>query len=247
MNKNNKETIERIQRVCGADLSRLGYEGHSLEDSFSAALHAYYFVKPGKATQRFVKKLAQDTIDAIRAGNKLSDETGFNVTACAAAYLVPRIMRLCKKSFDVRWFEHQINLMDDDKFDDALLCKYIGKFDAEQVSHIFQLIVHKGRKYHLFMSEKNYEELWEEIGVECQKIDIKFPSVDRNYSEFPMFIFDCLDKGIISKILLKYINKDIDLAGYMARVLYYMEPLDALEYLSVAMSYIDLFGFRVFD
>ena len=62
-----------------------------------------------------------------------------------------------------------------------------------------------------------------------------------------MFIFDCLDKVIISKIMLKYIDMDKDLAGYIARVIYYMEPLDALEYSHIAMSYIDLFGFRVFD
>ena len=247
MNKNNKETIERIQRVCGTDVSEFRCEARSLEDSFSTALYAYYFVKPGKATQRFVKRLAQSTIDAISEGTKLSNETGFNITACAVAYLIPRIMKLCRRSFDERWFEHQINLMDDDEFDDTLLCKYVERFDVEQVSHVFQLLVHEGRKHHLFMSETNYKELWEEIDEECKKLDSNLPSVDGNYSEFPMFIFDCLDKAIISKIMLKYIDMDKDLAGYIARVIYYMEPLDALEYSHIAMSYIDLFGFRVFD
>jgi hypothetical protein len=194
-----------------------------------------------------VKTLAQSTADAIKEGTEFSDETGLNVTACAAFYLIPHLMKLCRKSFDERWFEHQINRMDDDKFDDELLYKYVGKFDTEQVSHIFQLVVHEGRKYNLFTSEMNYKKLWEEIGAECKKIDSNLPSIDSNYSEFPMFIFECLDKAIIAKILLKYINKDMDLAGYIARILYYMEPLDALEYSSIAMSYIDLFGFRVFD
>ena len=98
MNKNNKETIERIQRVCGTDVSEFRCEARSLEDSFSTALYAYYFVKPGKATQRFVKRLAQSTIDAISEGTKLSNETGFNITACAVAYLIPRIMKLCKRA-----------------------------------------------------------------------------------------------------------------------------------------------------
>lgn len=244
MLKNNKEVIERISRVCGKHLE---YEGDAIEAVFSTAFHAYYFVKPGKATKKFVKKLAQNTIKGIKEGTELSNETGYNITDCAAACLIPRIVKLCGKSFDARWFECQISAIDDDEFDDTLLHRYVERFDAEQTSHIFQLIVHHGYKQNFYMSEDGYRALWAELNSECKKIDINLPEINGDYTTFPMFIFDCLDKTIISKILLKHITKDKDLAGYVARMLYYTEPIDAMEYQDVAMSYVDLFGFRVFD
>lgn len=247
MNKNTKETIERINKVCVKDVSELCDEELNVEDVFSTVLNAYYFVKPGKSTKKFMKKLARSTADGIKKDLVLSDLKGIDISPCIGWSLFTRIMSLCRKSFNARWFEHQINNIDDDEFDGTLLKKYLGISDKEQVSHVFQLIVHRGREYHLFMSENNYRKLWDEIDSECKNCDMNLPSVDSNYTTFPMFIFDCLDETIISRILLKYIEKDNDLAGYIARVVYYMEPLDALEYSDVAMSYIDLFKFRVFD
>jgi hypothetical protein len=97
------------------------------------------------------------------------------------------------------------------------------------------------------MSEDDYRKLWTELNSECKKIDSSLPEINGDYTEFPMFIFDCLEKTTISKILLKHITKDKDLAGYVARMLYYTEPIDAVEYHDIAMSYVGLFGFRAFD
>jgi hypothetical protein len=244
MLKNNKKVIERISRVCGKHLE---YDCDAIQAVFSTVLHAYYFVKPGEATQKFVKKLAKNTVKGIEEGTKLSNDTGYDITSCAVARLIPRIVKLCEKFFDARWFECQISAIDEDVFDDTLLNRYVERYDAEQTSHIFQLIVHHGYKQNFYMSEDGYRELWAELNSECKKIDSTLPEINGDYTDFPMFIFDCLDKTTISKILLKHITKDKDLARYVARMLYYTEPIDAVEYQSIAMSYIDLLGFRAFD
>ena len=247
MNKTSTDVIERIQRVCGTAMRDFKYQENSLEDCFSTALHAYYFVRPGKQTKRFIKKLAQITIRGIKEGMDLSDATGYEVTGCAAYSLIPHLVKLCSRSFDTRWFEYQINRMDEEKLDAHLLDKYIEDFNKDQLSHLFQLIVHTGYKSHCFMNEQTCRALWQEINEECQIIDNNLPIINSDYDDFPMFIFNCLDKAIIAKILLKYIEKDKDIAAYVARLLYYCEPLVSLEYIGVAMSYADLFGFRVFD
>ena len=97
------------------------------------------------------------------------------------------------------------------------------------------------------MSDEDYHKLWNKINKACRQIDENLPTINSNYSEFPMFIFDRLDKTIISQILLDHVKKDKDLAGYLARVIYYVNPIDTFEYFTVAMSFIDLFEFRVFD
>jgi hypothetical protein len=97
------------------------------------------------------------------------------------------------------------------------------------------------------MSERNCRALWKEINNRCQIIDNNLPTIKSDYDDFPMFIFDCLDKEVLGEILLRHIEEDKDIAVYVARLLHYFEPLVALEYIGVAMSYADLFGFRVFD
>lgn len=244
---NNKEMIERIERVYNEDIRNFEYKDTSFKDSFSTALHGYYFVKPGKATKNYMTKLSYCIIDGIKEGNKIAEDDGFPVKPCSVLCIIPRITKLCQKSFDMRTFEQQINRINDDEFDDGLLKKYIEKLDEEQVSHLFQLIIHNGRKYHFFNNENECEALWQEINRECQNLDKSLPIINSNYEEFPMFIFDAIDKDVLANLLLKYVEKDKDLAGYIARVLYYVEPLDALEYFNVAMSFIDLFDFRAFD
>lgn len=247
MNKTSRDVIERIQRVCGTNMSDFRYAEHSLEDCLSTALHAYYFVKPGSATKRFMKKLAKSTIKGIKEGRELSNATGYATEVCVAGNLIPHIIKICRKSFDGRWFEYQINNMNDEVFNDKLLDKYVENFDKDQIGHLFQLIVNIGYKNHCFMSEHSCHVLWEEINRECQMLDNNLPIISSEYDDFPMFIFDCLNKEVLLKLLLKHIEKDKDIAGYVARLLYYFKPLVALEYIGVAMFYADLFGFRVFD
>ena len=247
MNKTSRDVIERIKRVCGTNMHNFKYEENSLEDCFSTVLHAYYFVRPGKETKKFMKKLAKCTINGIKAGMKIADATGELMEGCVAICIIPRIMKLCIRSFDEKWFEYQINRMDNEDFSESIMDKYVQKYDAEQMSHFFQLVAHIGYKNNNFMSEHNCRMLWEEINKECQTIDNSLPIISSDYNDFPMFIFDCLDKDVISKLLFKYIEKDKDICGYVARLIYYFEPLVALEYIGVAMSYADLFGFRVFD
>ena len=247
MNRTSKDVIERILRVCGTDKRDFVYDEHSLEDSFTTALHAYYFVKPGKQTKRYMKKLAQCTIKALEDGLELSKKVGCPAQAGAAFRLIAYVNRLCRSSFDSRWFESQINRIDEEELDIRCLDKYVNNFDKEQLSHLFQLIVHVGYKSNCFMSERSYRVLWEEVNRECQILNNTLPVVSGNYDDFPMFIFDHVDKEILGRLLLKHIEKDKDIAAYVARLLYYFEPLVALEYIGVAMSYADLFGFRVFD
>ena len=137
MNKTDRDVIERIQRVCGTDLRDFVYEEHSLDDCLSTALHAYYFVKPGVPTKRFMKRLAECTIRGIKEGMELSEATGYPVQACTAIRLIPHINKLCKKAFDSRWFEYQINRIDEEEFKVGILEKYVNRFDKDQISHLF--------------------------------------------------------------------------------------------------------------
>jgi hypothetical protein len=136
----------------------------------------------------------------------------------------------------------------DFRFDRTLAQRFVNDMNLP-----IQIIDDETFKYWIVLYENDYQsetlwnELWEEIDEECKKLDSNLPSVDGNYSEFPMFIFDCLDKEVLGEILLRHIEEDKDIAVYVARLLHYFEPLVALEYIGVAMSYADLFGFRVFD
>ena len=194
-----------------------------------------------------MKRLAKCTVKSIKEGMELSERVGYTKQGWIGIRLIAHINRLCKKSFDSKWFRSQIDRIDEEELDAECLDKYVNSFSHDQLSHLFQLIVHTGYKNNCFMNEHSYQALWEEISREGKKIYKTFPTLQGDYEDFPMLIFNCLDKDVLRKLLLKHIEKDKDIAAYVARLLYYFEPLVALEYIGVAMSYADLFGFRVFD
>lgn len=238
----NKNIIETIERVCKQENSHYNWE-----DNFYAALYAYYFVKPGKNTRRFMKQLANSDITALFRGQELFEIEGQCLNGCVAFESFPHTKRICKKFFDKKWFEHQISRMEDnEEFSAGLLDEYLKKFDNTQITSFFQLIVALGYKDGLFLSNENCKELWETVNIECHNINENLPPIDNNYTKFPLYIFDYLKDITIKNILRKYIDKNKDIAGYLARALYYSDPYAAKDYLGVITHYTYLFHFPVF-
>ena len=116
-----------------------------------------------------------------------------------------------------------------------------------KVACFYQLVVWLGYKEGLFVSADSYANVWDEVDTTCHKADATLPRISGNEEEFPMFIFEYLDKDYIVNLLLENIDKDVTVAAYLAKALYYSEPLIAREYLYLVAVYKAKFGLDIFS
>ena len=159
-----------------------------------------------------------------------------------------RYIKTNRKWFDKRWFRKQICLIDmEEEFNETLLEKYINKLDEMKVACFYQIVVWLGYKEGLFMSTGSYATVWAKVDAECRKSDAFLPRISGNEEEFPMFIFEHIDKDYMVKLLLENIDKDVNVAAYLARALYYSEPLVAREYLYLIAAFKKTFGLEIFS
>ena len=121
----NKDVINIINRlVCSSD-QKVVYKA---DEVFTAIAHGYYYIKPGKNTSKFVKKI----YNILNNGWKDMDKN-LSETKNGAAYLVwlygkmsADAMSVARSLFDQEYYESQCkNMVMFEKYDESLLERYM--------------------------------------------------------------------------------------------------------------------------
>ena len=243
---NNKKLTETIQNLFANKSNEVFF---TPDEVIVAALHSYLFVKPIERKRTFFKDLTVDGMFAFVDGKEIHERTNTQFEHYIPYLMTSRrYMKTCRKWFDMRWFKKQLRLINmEEEFNETLLEKYIKQFDEMKVACFYQLVVWLGYKEGLFVSADSYANVWDEVDTTCHKADATLPRISGNEEEFPMFIFEYLDKDYIVNLLLENIDKDVMVAAYLAKALYYSEPLIAREYLYLVAVYKAEFDLDIFS
>lgn len=243
---NNKKLTETIQNLFANKSNDVFF---TPDEVIVAALHSYLFVKPIERKRTFFKDLMVDGMFAFVDSKEIQERTNTQLEHYIPYLMTSRrYMKTCRKWFDKRWFKKQLRFIDmEEEFNETLLEKYIKQLDEMKVACFYQLVVWLGYKEGLFVSADNCANVWTAVDTTCHKADATLPRISGNEEEFPMCIFEHLDKDYIVKLLLENIDKDVMVAAYLAKALYYSEPLIAREYLYLVAVYKAEFGLDIFS
>ena len=220
-------------------------KAHEMDHVYTAMVHGYYFVKPGRDTDRFTNALMSALSKGVAVGTKdfKKAQGAYPIEVCTWYAVAERVLKVVRKYFDREYFEAQtVALLNDELNDETLLTKYLGMFDQTQLFDFKKGVEHFSMLYKLLQeSDESYINV---IFTErCHEIDNSIPSAYddiRKWYEFvketPRFMFNCLEKAEIAKIIDEFVTHDRVFAGNLARALYHIRNYECAMLYSI-MAY----------
>lgn len=238
------------------------YENPRSDEVFTALMHGYLYVRPGKDTEHFSFVLEEEFQNSEIAGAKMyAEHCGMvSLNDCLQLAAISRGKRHVMNFFDKEYFEQQSSIMaGDEAYDEKLFINYMKKFDKETMLNFFKLIVslknvEKGSSY--FMSGFNSKDMLFALNAECRRVDQSVPVMragiqDKAYTELitqrPFYFFDVLDIKTIAKILVQYIDQNKIMAGHIAKMLFYTDVETARKYTIIALYCEEQLGMDLFN
>ena len=250
----NKDVINIINRLVCSSEQKVAY---SADEAFTAIVHGYYYIRPGKDTARFLKKINKiiqdgwfDLIDD-RAVTKreVQYETWLYGKLSADAISVARSL------FDQEYYESQCaNMVMFEKYDESLLERYMYWLDEKELCSVFEGILTLKSQFDALISDENLDKMMEEL-KECSMIIIKdAPWYMKDYDEHVAYIdnnwdfpFEYLTRETIIEVICKYIDDPIVLAHTIKTFKHTNNTSTAAEYTALALAFRNGFELEIFN
>ena len=93
----------------------------------------------------------------------------------------------------------------------------MSRLDTQQFKLFFSILVHYWVKHKVFISSRNFFNLWCELNLICSQVDESFPDpYDRNLiksycQEHPYYFIDILDLRLIINLFCEYLDDRLDI------------------------------------
>ena len=223
----NNTVIDIIKNLC---IKKEVPKFHEVDHVYTAMAHGYYFVKPGKDTDRFTNALMDALSKGVAEGmNNFRKAQGAGpIEAYTKDAVAKRVLKVLRKYFDSEYFEAQTAvLLNDELNDKVLLTKYLGMLDQDQLFYFKKEVEQFTTLYDLL---RDFDESYLNVILtdRCRELDSAIPSIHdgvRKWFDFvrenPRFMFNYLDNSEIANILDEFVTRDRVFAGNLARTLYY--------------------------
>ena len=223
----NDTVIDIITNLC---IKKEVPKFHEVDHVYTAMVHGYYFVKPGKDTDRFTDALMDALSKGVVAGtNDFRKAQGmYPIVIYTWDAVAKRVLKVIRKFFDREYFEAQsAALINDELNDEALLTQYLGMLDQDQLFYFHKGVEQFTMSYDLLRdSDDSYLNVI--FTDRCRELDSSIPSIHDNVRKWfdfvrenPRFMFNYLDDSEIANILDEFVTRDRVFAGNLARALYY--------------------------
>jgi hypothetical protein len=252
----NFEIIQYIDRfcVCGEDLDTC----NNADLAYTILAHGYLYVRPGKPTEKFVLKI----IEALKMGandgfdNYLGGEcNSWPLDECIRCSMASSALQVARKSFDKRYFEKQISLLDfDEEFDDTLIDKYLNLMSKEQFGEFILDLSYCRANYLAFTTIEKEVETMDGLHDRCREINSMLPKTTSGYEYLafrtnnPYYLFDYLSTEEIISAVKNEILWNKSLAGHMARWIYNTNSvIDMDPYIKLISTYERTFGGDIYE
>ena len=139
----NRDVIEIIERLMNPDTDQLIY---NTAEVFTAIVHGYYYIHPGKDTSKFLKKI-DSIFEATRKSSKkmyrkMKSDLPYEEWICGK--IASEALVVMRSTFNEKTFNYFKTLMKDDMevaFSDELLEYYLYFLDKQELKKLFEGIM----------------------------------------------------------------------------------------------------------
>lgn len=250
----NREIIEFIDHFCAHKENLDTVINADLAYTFLA--HGYLYVRPGKPTEKFIKKVIKSLKEGIRGGIKkaLRDDCSmWPLDEWIRMCVAKSVLNIARAAFDKEYFVEQIACLDaDEECDEGLLDKYLNLMSKEQICDFMDDVSYFRANDLAFTTLETEIAILDELNDRCRKVNSAIPEANcfeyfTLREENPCYMFDYLSKKEIISAIKREIIFNKSLAGHMARILYSTNSVNAIEhYIELISIYERLFGKDVY-
>lgn len=133
----NRTVIDIIDRLMDFKAERVAFNAHEV---FAAIVHGYYYIRPGKATAKFVTKINKILNDGLKYRSKMYIETkdGIPYEEWLWGKMAGEALCVARSMFDEEYYASQIaTMVGHEKYDETLLKRYMHWLDDTRLNCIF--------------------------------------------------------------------------------------------------------------
>ena len=229
----NKNVIEIIDRLMDRDAEKLAYNATEV---FTAIVHGYYYIRPGKDTTRFLKKINRVLKDGHNAESRKHTEMkeGIPFETWLLGKMASDMIAVARTMFDEEYYKSQIALMvKHEKYDDSLFKRYLYCLNDEELECVCEGILTFKHRFDVFFTDDEYgcmmENIYEMCNLVCNDEHIENPIKN------PLFFFNYLDRETLINTLCYYVDTDHILLAHMIKTFRYAGAKSAAEYTGMAI------------
>lgn len=250
----NKNVTEIIDRLMNPDTDKIAYNATEV---FTAIVHGYYYIKPGKCRVRFIKKineiLTQGHEKVTRKHAKMKKGIKFEAWICGK--MATDMLLVAREMFDREYYHDQISRMViHEDYDDTMLEYYLYCLDETKLKSVFEGILTFKENFDAFISDKNFDRMMDEL-TECSinvirdspwymnDYDKHFAYIDNNWD----FCFEYLCRETIIDIICEYVDYDQVALASMVKTFIHSDVRTASEFTGIAIWLINEFEQDVFN
>lgn len=120
----------------------------------------------------------------------------------------------------------------------SIVKKIMKNFSTKELKNFFILLINGRGRGEMFISNANSTNMWKKFNDECRNIDNSVPEINKmstGYSDFtqnnPIYFFNYLKPKQITEIICDSIDKNVDIAEKLARLLHDSGYSEAKRYL----------------
>lgn len=250
----NKNVIEIINRLMDTNVDRVVYYA---DEVFCLIAHGYYYVRPGKDTDRFIKQINKILVQARKTCSKTHDQEIGSIPF--EEWLIGKMsadaLYIARTMFDKEYYDSQVSRMVMcEEYDESLLERYMYWLNDEELKSVFEGLVTFKLNYDAFISDENFELMEAEIDKKCVAIVQSSSCYATNYDvhmdciyNTPDGFFMYLCKESIIDTVCRYVDKDPLMFASLIKAFKYSNSHTAAEYTGLAMCLDYEFELDIFD
>ena len=250
----NRNVIEIIDRLMDRNAEKLAA---SASEVFTAIIHGYYYIKPGKNTYQFLDKINKLLIANWKDRPKMYVETkdGLPYEAYLWGKMAGEALYIARDMFDEKYYASQVERMiADEKYDEYLLEKYMYCLDDKELKVVFDGLLRFKHDHDVFISDENFECMMEELKEKSIAVVQDTPYYAKRYDEHLALINSTLDFGFvylhresIVDTICRYVDQDPVMFASMVKTFKYTDVHSAAEYTGIALWLVYGFELEIFN
>ena len=251
----NKNVIEIIDRLIKC--RNVETYSATLSEVFTAIVHGYYYIRPGKNTFKFLNKINKllESSWKDRAKMDLKTEEGRQSEVYLMGKLSGEILHIARSMFDKEYYEFQVaRMVVHEKYDESLLERYLYWLDEAELKSVFEGLLSFKQNFDAFISDSDFDRMMTELKErsmivleDCpwyvKEYDERVDYIDRNWD----FCFEYLTKETIIGIICRYAKEDPVTLASMVKAFKYAGIRSAAEYTGLTLWFSYGFGVNVFE